>query len=297
MGAADTLTRAASEQDIPKLKALWKEVFDDTDADINHFFSTWFDPELTVVIDDAGEPVCAAYVLPVGSLVLPDFSRRPCAMIYAVATHADFRRRSYGEAVTRAAAVCAAGSGYPAVVLKPASGSLFDFYEKRSDFRDFFDAYSSDFSSSELTAKDSGFTLSAVTPGEYRLHRNRCLMGHAYIDMDERAIAYQQYLSGSGGGIFVLKDPSGAVIGCTAAETDGSAGILKELLLSAQSDIFSAVSAAAAALGISTVSVRCFTDYGHPEKFIRSRFGMLIPLPSMPALPKHTGNWYGFAFD
>jgi GNAT superfamily N-acetyltransferase len=133
--------RTASERDVPALKALWHTVFGDNCIVIDHFFEVYFSPDRTVVVSCESAPAAAAYVVPDGDLVLPDGTRYPCAMIYAVAVHPDYRGRGFGAAVSRESGRIAIKAGFPAVVLKPADAGLFDFYEKHTDFRAFFSAY------------------------------------------------------------------------------------------------------------------------------------------------------------
>jgi GNAT superfamily N-acetyltransferase len=342
------IPRLAEEGDMISLKALWKTVFGDDADDIDHFFSTYFSPDLTTVIDDGGKPVSAAYILPVGELVpacrkdgLPGDRRYPeqdsairrypeqdradrrypVAMLYAIATHPDKRGRGYGEAVTRAAYAQALKKGYPAVVLKPADDGLFGFYEKRTDFREFFSVRVDEYAARELlpagaaaTASHSGdsgteqpagcfrFSFMPVSSAAYRHIRQWFLAGSSYIDFDERALSYQQYLcQKAGGGLYALRPGgaavgnAGAAVGCAVIEPEGDAVCLKELLLSPDCRAADAVRAAAELLKAEKYIVRTMSDSGDEHN---RRFGMMAPIRTCSNAPYvHSVKWYGPAFD
>ncbi len=317
----EAITRCASFEDVPRLKALWKTAFGDEDADIHHFYDTWFSPELTVVINDADAvndrciPVSAAYILPVGALVLPGGVRLPCAMLYAIATLPRYRGRGYGEAVTRAAAEQATATGFPAVVLKPADEGLFDFYEKRTDFRTFFDVCEVEYSAHDLSAASSSgypadecqYALTRVAPAEYRRIRQSLLKGCVHIDTDEGAFSYQQYLcQKSGGGLYMLvrggdkAGCTGAAAGCAVIEpAENSAGSvtvqIKELLLSPGCGVKDAVSAVSRLVKAGRYIVRILPEYGGKKS---RRFAMMVPLEGCPNVSySNSAKWYGPAFD
>lgn len=316
--------RLAVRDDIPPLKALWKTVFGDSDADIDHFFETYFSPDMVTVMDDGGKIVSAAYIMPVGDLVLPQLKhdifqiggsqiepghsaerrygsqdsadkRYPVAMLYAIATHPDARGHGYGEAVTRAAYNQAVKKGCPAVVLKPADAGLFDFYGKRTDFRDFFDAYEADWTAAALPPPDSQYKMMPVSPAEYRNIRRGLLAGCAYIDSDERALSYQQYLCQKAGGGLVALARNDRIIACAIIEPDDGTIHLKELLYADGCNPADAAAAIARTIPGERYVVR--TPKGCVNWKFR-RFGMLVPLTECPNVPYvYSAKWYGPAFD
>ena len=94
------------------LKALWKEVFGDSDEYIDTFFREVYRPGMASVIEENGEIAAAAYAVPFGKY----------RYIYAVATKPEYRGRGYGKAVTLAA------SGGEAAYLCPADATLRCWY-------------------------------------------------------------------------------------------------------------------------------------------------------------------------
>jgi ribosomal protein S18 acetylase RimI-like enzyme len=293
--------RTAAPEDIPALKALWHTVFGDDKTEIDRFFDVFFSPDLAAAAGPAGAPVSAAYTVPVGALVLPrpDRSRRApgryrCAMLYAIATHPDFRGCGYGEAVTREAGRLAVRAGCPAVVLKPASDGLFEFYEKRTAFRTFFETCRGTIDRADLPGPRR-LIAAPATPGEYRALRNIFLEGAAYIDMDERALAYQNALCGGAGGLVRLIDADGRRdAGCAVVEPDGDIVRIKELLPGGAMTE-EAVAAIAEKFPAEEYDVRTPRSFCFGAK---SRFGMLLrtgPRGMEPSL--QTVKWSGPAFD
>lgn len=273
-------------------------VFKDSDADISHFFNAWFSPELTVVIDNGSQPVSAAYILPVGNLVMPDCERINCAMIYAVATRSESRRCGFGEAVTIEAAQIAVQKGFPAVVLKPENDGLFEFYLKHTPFKEYFDVFEIEFSPGALSLSESQYSISPVGPEEYRWMRCKLLRGSAYIDMDEKSLSYQQYLcSSAGGGMYVLLR-AGIKVGCAAVERKQTWVSVKELLLDTGCRLADAVSAVSAVFPADKYYVRSpYENHGANRSHLK-RFGMLMPVTGrIEVTSTQAIKWYGLAFD
>ena len=76
------------------LRALWKQVFGDSDVFLDTFFREIYVPGMAAVMEDQGVIVSAAYCVPFGA----------ARYIYAVATDPAYRGRGFGRAVTLAAA-------------------------------------------------------------------------------------------------------------------------------------------------------------------------------------------------
>ena len=104
--------RPSREDDEKSLKALWHEVFGDTDVYIDTFFRELYRPGMASVVEEDGKIVAAAYAVPFGAV----------RYIFAVATQPEYRGRGYGRAV-----VLAAAGGEPAY-LCPASATLRCWY-------------------------------------------------------------------------------------------------------------------------------------------------------------------------
>lgn len=78
--------RPSLKGDENALKALWREVFGDTDEYIDAFFQNVYQPSMASVIEEDGTVVAAAYAVPFGAV----------RYIFAVATRPEYRGRGYG---------------------------------------------------------------------------------------------------------------------------------------------------------------------------------------------------------
>ena len=299
-----SITRRATQSDEKALQLMWKTVFGDSDEAIDLFFETYFDPNMTVVADSESGPAAAGYILPVGQLLFGEqslpYANLPCAMIYSVATLPASRGLGHGTAVVNDLIQLGFAEGYKAVVLCPATDSLFEYYSSRTRLRDWFYVCEGRYDPSH--ASDSpAIELTAISPEKYHSLRNNLLGGIPHIECDLRALSYQKLLCGQyGGGLFRAGSPRGEA--CLAAEkqADGSLWI-KELLLSNVSEA-DAMAAVAASFPDSDIYFRSPSSISGSSYQTR-RFGMLalpddfdhIDIEKIPLLKDKP--YYGLAFD
>mgnify|MGYP004669776361 CR=1 FL=1 len=123
-------------EDTAELKALWKEIFQDTDAYIDLFFRKKYLPENTFLIKTDGKIVSMLYFFPA------DFRFREAsvsaAYVCGVATRPEYRGRGYSRKLLLGAVDAIRTRGYGAAFLIPASPSLFSFYQKNGGFQPYF---------------------------------------------------------------------------------------------------------------------------------------------------------------
>lgn len=119
------LLRPSLPADEGELKALWREVFGDTDELIDAFFELIYSPGDAVVALREGRVVSAGYCL---SGAMAEGLR--CSYIYAMATYPGHRGRGLGAAVARLLTERAFESGADVVATLPADESLRQWYEK-----------------------------------------------------------------------------------------------------------------------------------------------------------------------
>jgi GNAT superfamily N-acetyltransferase len=283
---ADFLHRTAHAGDIPQLKALWRETFGDTDAYIDDFLSMWFDGELTAVAEADGRIAAAAYLLPVGHLKTPEGERTPCGMVYAVATRESQRGRGLGSRVSRELGELANSRGIPVTVLCPADDGLFEFYEKRTEYREYFTADILEYTP-DREPRDAILTFERVSPGQYAAMRESFLAGVTHIEYHEKAIAYQAAICSPDGGLFRVDGGHGA--GCAVLDTSPLGDVIARELLCGETDRDGAAYAILRRFGAARCTVRTPGN--------GSRFGMAAGAASVADAGGYSGAWYGFAFD
>ena len=117
----------AAEKDVPALEALWQTCFGDAPTESRPFL-THSDIRVFAAYDD-GRPVSMLCALP-ATLVDNCGGERPCAYLYAVCTHPDFRGRGLSSGLLAYAEQALRRAGFSCTALVPANEKLFEFYQK-----------------------------------------------------------------------------------------------------------------------------------------------------------------------
>ena len=112
-----------AQDQIPKLRKLWKEAFGDDDAFLDTFYSTAFAPDRCRCVTMDGNPVAALYWFDCS------FDGKPIAYIYAVATKEVYRGKGLCRALMENAHSHLTYLGYAGAVLVPGTQALFGMYE------------------------------------------------------------------------------------------------------------------------------------------------------------------------
>lgn len=115
--------------DLPKLKKLWIDAFDESETVLNIFFRNVFHPKNTLMIADKGTPVSALYLLPC-QWVRPGKPSFSGLYVYAVATDPAYRGKGLASALLKGADRVALLRKLDFLFLVPGSASLFSFYER-----------------------------------------------------------------------------------------------------------------------------------------------------------------------
>ncbi|MBQ4538702.1 MAG: GNAT family N-acetyltransferase [Oscillospiraceae bacterium] len=170
-----------------QLKALWKNVFGDTDEYISLFFEKRFTPSQCVAAISGGKVVGMLFLLPF-DLVCGN-ERYSGRYIYAVATHPDHRRQGISEAMLSFAHKKAEDEGAALSALVPANAPLFDYYRKRG--------FETEFYKKELTLYPDSDVKSGQLSRcrlEEQLKTRRKLFADSrmFVDWDKAALCYQQ---------------------------------------------------------------------------------------------------------
>ena len=98
-----------NNSDISELKALWHDIFDDDEKDIDEFFKTLFVHKNTLIWKDNNRVVSMLYMLPYEHSIY----------LYALATLPDYRGRGIMTSLINEACQIATAKGYKALFLIP----------------------------------------------------------------------------------------------------------------------------------------------------------------------------------
>ena len=109
---------------LPQLRALWKEAFGDPDAYLDSFFTLGFSPERCQCITEAGQVTAALYWFDCAC------QNARLAYLYAVATSENHRGKGLCHLLMNRAHAHLKAAGYDGAILVPASNGLRQMYAK-----------------------------------------------------------------------------------------------------------------------------------------------------------------------
>lgn len=222
--------RSSGRQDIPALKALWKEAFGDSDEDIDLFYDTCWRPEETLLLVE-GEQVMAMTALLPHTLTLVEGGEARGAYVYALATALAQRGRGCARYLLMEADKYAKNVlGAQCATVVPAERSLHTFFAG-SGFEPCFFTGRVELDPVELPAVDQGDRLEPLSAVEYGELRKCLLQRQPAVNYPAALLEFQAGMCRlAGGGLFRVV--AGGAEGCAALEyRDAGRLVLKELLL------------------------------------------------------------------
>ena len=120
-------TRKTGPDDIPALKALWKQAFGDTDAEIDSFFKTVYPEATGFCAEEDGAVIAMLFALPV-TLAHGEETQK-AAYLYAVATDEAFRGRGVCRSLMEFAEKTLRKRYVSCLLLVPETEKLAAYYE------------------------------------------------------------------------------------------------------------------------------------------------------------------------
>ena len=188
--------RYPCDEQIPGMRALWKQAFGDTDDFLDLFFGTAFAPDRSLCALDGDHVAAAMYWLDAES-----WGNR-IAYLYAVATDEHYRGRGLCRQLTEEAHRILKDRGYSGAILVPAEPGLFIMYGKMG--------YRTCSSVTEWeTAAGKPTGLSPLTRVEYAVGRRDLLSPGAVIQEGETLdllAAMGEFYSGEGVLLTAIRD-------------------------------------------------------------------------------------------
>lgn len=290
------VTRKPYSNEMPQLLEMWQLIFGKTG--VQSFFNYIYNVEYAIVAEIDNKPVAMGYIVPAGDLINGSISL-PCAMLYGIATHPQYRGTGLGTAVVNELISESYKLGFKAAVLCPSEDSLFEYYKKNTPMRDWF--YTKelilDF---PLAAQSSNiYYATRITPAEYLEQREKLLKNIPHIKHNLNMLQYQKKLCDElGGGLYKIGDSCAIV----EVQQDGAAWV-KELLTQ-NDDVGDIVTCITTVYEASEYIIRLpakkediiMNDAGTNAA---RRFGMftLQDINSFDLIKSETAPWYGIAFD
>ena len=121
--------KVADKKDVPSLKEMWKDVFNDDDGYIDLFLEYKMKPEYTFIAVDNREIVGAVYSI-YSPLVLSDGKTIPALYMCGICTKPEYRGEGIAGTLIENCIDFAKDNSIDLCYLIPANLSLFDFYSK-----------------------------------------------------------------------------------------------------------------------------------------------------------------------
>lgn len=275
------LCRASREQEVPRLKELWRLCFGDEEEYIDHYFTTYYRPERALVLEAEGEVWSMLLTFPF-LLTQKEGTQCPACYIYAFCTHPQVQGRGYGRSLLAFAEKQAKKEGCSAAVMVPGEESLFRFYETLG-YRSL-----GWLREAELfpTAEDELRPV-PCTAEAYHARRESLLSGTPHVSYDGETLAYQERLCrSSGGGFFLLGQ------GAAAVEPEEDTLFVKELLYPQPE---AGVSALLTHFHAKNAVVRVPVSAPGSQSWQERPFAVVKPLGE--ALFSWQRGWLAFGFD
>lgn len=225
--------RFAQKSDANDLKAIWKTCFGDEDQFIDFYFTNRFKENEVVVLTDTGN-IAAMLTIVHSRLVTPQSQSYNAAMLYAIATHPDYRNKGCATQLMNFTNNYLSANNIIHTILVPADQHLFEFYH-RQGYKDAFYirvvVMTHEMIDQFVIPENNMLKIKIMGPEAYNGRRNRLLKGCLHIAYADKEIAYQKQLSQHSGADIYALDAEEAQ-GCAVIErVDSHRVIIKELLL------------------------------------------------------------------
>jgi len=286
--------------EVPELQNIWNHVFGNIGIDA--FFLNFFNTEMCIIAEYNNKPVAMGYLVPFGEII-NGFDSISCMMTYSIATLPDHRGKGLGAAIVNKLIDTAFKNNLP-VVLCPSDDSLFDYYNSRSGFIDWF--YANECVYKNISPYSDPIIPVEISIDEYISMRENLLNKVVHIKHDFQTLQYQVDLCGLlGGGLYKIGDAC-AVIECQANGAVWIKELLIKHLLKTENKSDFPVSDPAL---INEIIASIAYLFPAEEYLIRypsylntgRRFGMIKHPVDLCESDLNSGNgfapWYGMAFD
>ena len=227
--------RFAKEGETARQKEIWKLSFGDSNRYIDFYYAHRYREDETLLLLEGEEIAAMLTMLPV-RVTTPAGASLNSAMLYALATHPEYRHRGYATRLLELTSQHLGKQGNFFSVIVPAGKKLFAYYRNRG-FQDFFFVRQVSFDRKKVESLPVGgnnCTITAISPQEYNLIREKQLSGRTHVSYSIEDIDYQRKLSQlSGADIYGLAVEGEQ--GCAVIEMRCKDRLLiKELLIADQ---------------------------------------------------------------
>jgi len=290
--------RFAEKGETARQKEIWKLGFGDSDRYIDFYYTNRYQEDETLLLLEGGEIAAMLTMLPV-KVTTSTGASIDSAMLYALATHPNYRQRGYATRLLDFACHYLGQQGSLFSVIVPAGKKLFDYYH-RQGFRDFFFVRQLTFDREKvesLTVEAKSCIITSISPQEYNRRREKLLRRKTHVSYSIGDIDYQRKLSQmSGADIYGIAVEG--TQGCAVIEMRGKDKVLIKELLIADQFIPTAVRQIAQLLPAEKYILRTPPFLGSQLEGSIRPFGMIRANQGIdPELIPDGPGYLGLAFD
>ena len=208
------MIRFYRDSDSEEIVLLWQDAFGDGRKSVEDFLNRFGENVLVYEFDE--KPVSMLTALPV------EIDGKKGRYVYAVATAKEYRKRGFSSRLIDYLKEYILLKGESFLVLLPANGGLFGFYEKIG-FTEL--CCAQDIVTSYENANDCEVEI--IGAAEYLRLRDRFFGGKGYVKWDEEMLSYMKNIYG---GYFVRIKRDEKIIGCSFCYLKKDSVIAQELL-------------------------------------------------------------------
>ena len=212
-------TRHYRKDDIPAMRALWLDVFAESEAFLDAFFALLPDIGGAAVAEDDSGALCGAAYALTGYELLADSQSPHVGYVYAVAVDKQARGRGLGSSLTKLAAEICREREAVIVATLPAEESLYAWYEKSIGTEHILRRRK------KTAPAKKTVDIIQMTATEYMLWRENMLRGKPHIHLSHPMLETQRALCEAYGGALCASSD-----GIFAAYRDGDRLIIPEIL-------------------------------------------------------------------
>lgn len=217
------MIRFAGPGDLPRLMALWAQIFGDSPEAVEGYFARRHEDGNMLVFVEDGVLCGMLSMLPLA--LIAHGAEYPARYVYAVATDPAFRGRGIATALLSRAHEEMAARGVAASVLVPASEGLFGYYAKRG-YRTAFSIDVKDYPAGALAPFPAGGAFEPCKTSTYARIRDAAFAAAGlYALWDQAAVAFACE------GMNLTKLTLDGGVGCALWERDGDGVFVRELAL------------------------------------------------------------------
>ena len=283
------MIRPAVSQDVPQLKTLWMEAFEDSPQATDYYFLHRFQPAGMLVEEQAGAIRGMLSMLPM-ELTLAGRSW-PARYLFAIATGKQHRGQGISSRLIEQALVQVRAAGDAAAMLVPAGQDLFRFYGKRGFVSRFFIRLWT-VQAQALPPCPTHARVEELTAQDMLRLRDSAFMNHGlFARWGEDALTY---IAGSARafGAVLYRLRAGAGDGYAFGEWHGTTLIVKELAVTGMTPEM-ALAILHSRTQAARYTVRLLDSENAPGE--RLPFGMWVPFDD--TLPREGPAWLSLAKD